>query len=717
MERHHLGDTPPKTSDDLQQEVHAPANAFVLRPFYWIIPIIFWSLLVAASFQYYSKQTNLFAEEAAVNKARFIFQMIEDMRLWNARHGGVYVRETETTPSNPYLKTKDKDIVTLKGTNFTQINPAYMTRQIAALMREQSQILINITSLNPLNPSNVADEWERGSLNFFEEGYQENYSFLNITDVHLFRYMAPLITTKPCLTCHEHQGYKVGDVRGGISVSFDSTPFLITANQQIQTQITIHGIAWLLLCSLTILALSRLRVQMMTLKTLNQQQEKIVTLRTQNLRNEAQKRQEAEAQFHRFIDATAEGIVALDFNARCTFANPQAANLLGFDGAEKFIGKSFHKISGHQTNKNNCPITLPLENGKSLHSDQDFFTRLDGTVFPVEYTASPVFQNVKIIGSIVTFTDITERRAKENELQKLSIAVEQSPATTMITNAKGKIEYVNKRFSEVSGYPKEEIIGKNPRFLKSGQTPYEVYKHMWDTISAGDEWKGEMLNRKKDGSLFWEEALISPIKDSLGKVTHFVAVKRDITEHKQEMDEVWRQANYDVLTNLPNRNLFEDRLENAVALAEREGRKLALLFIDLDGFKNVNDTYGHETGDLLLKATAERLQSHLRHSDTAARIGGDEFVIILQDSQSIEAVENVARKILDEVSKELVIQDHKVQVTASVGICVMPRDCTTSNDLLRFSDIAMYGAKQKGKNQFCHYDAFIVCTPGEISES
>lgn len=716
MDKHHLGDIPPKNTDDLNWNKHAPTNAFILRPLYWIIPIIIWSLLIGASCLHYSKEINLFAEKSAANKARFIFQMIEDVRLWNAGHGGVYVKVTKNTPSNPYLKTKDKDIVTLKGTNFTQINPAYMTHQIADVIREQSQVLINITSLNPINPDNIADEWERNSLKAFEEGYQENFSFLDITDVHLFRYMAPLLTIKSCLECHEHQGYKLGDVRGGISVSFDSIPFLKTANQQIQTQMTVHGFAWLLLCGLTILALSRLRVQMMTLHELNEQQEEIVTLRTQDLRKEAQKRQEAESQFHRFIDATAEGIIALDINGRCTFANPQAANLLGLNGAEDLIGEKFHKISGHQTQNDHCPIIQSMQDGKSIRSAQDFFTRRDDTDFPVEYTASPVFQNVKIIGSIVTFMDITERKEKESELQKLSIAVEQSPATTMITDAKGKIEYVNKRFSEVSGYSKEEIIGKNPRFLKSGHTSDAVYKHMWETITIGNEWKGEFLNRKKDGTLFWEEALISPIKDSFGEITHFVAAKRDITEYKQEMDEVWHQANYDILTNLPNRNLFEDRLDNAVALAEREGRKLALLFIDLDGFKNINDSFGHEIGDLLLKATAERLQSNLRHSDTAARIGGDEFVIILQDSQSIEAVENVAFKILEEVSKELVIQDHKVQVTASVGIAIMPRDCTSSNDLLRFADIAMYAAKQKGKNQFCHYDAFLASTPNDISE-
>lgn len=697
----------------------APANRFVLKPFYWLIPIAIWSLIVSLSLFHNIQEINNFSKQTAANKGRFVFQMVEDMRLWNARHGGVYVNKTLTSPSNPYLNVPDKDIVSTKGHELTMVNPAYMTRQLAGIIRENSKTIVNITSLKPINPNNIADEWERKSLQSFEMGVKETSDFLQVGEVKLFRYMAPLMTKKACLKCHLHQGYKEGDVRGGISISFDSTLLLNIKQQQKLTQHFLHGGVWFLLTSMTLMALWRLRKQVIILIANNKHQEEIVNIRTKDLREESRKRHETEAQFRRFINASAEGIVALGLEGECSFANPQSAKLLGLETPEQLIGKDFHKLCGHKSpvgeiSPHNCAILDCLKKGVQAHSDKELFSTVQGQTFPVDYVVSPVLENDERIGAILTFSNITNRKAKESELLKLSTAVNESPASTLITDKDGRIEYVNKRFCEITGYSEEDIIGKNPRILKSGHTPHDVYENMWATLKKGNRWKGEIFNRKKDGSLFWEESLISPITDAYGQISHFVAVKRDITEYKMEMNEVWRQANYDVLTNLPNRNLFEDRLENAVALAGREERTLAILFIDLDGFKDINDSFGHEAGDHVLKITAERLQGCLRQSDTAARLGGDEFVIILQDSHSIQAVENVAHKILEKVSKTISHKSNSLNVSASIGISIMPRDTVVASDLLRFADIAMYDAKQQGKSRFCHYQDLSACKPRGI---
>jgi len=517
--------------------------------------------------------------------------------------------------------------------------------------------------------------------------------------------------------CHSHQGYKVGDVRGGISISFDSSLYMDIKNQQSYNQVVLHIIAWLLLTTLTLFALSRLRSNVLILITTNKQQEEIVTIRTEDLRKEAKKRQATEAQFRRFIDATAEGIVTLNLDGTCSFANPKAAILLGLSNPEQFVGQKFSKISGHRHHsEEKCSILTCLKTGEKFHNNTEEFTRQNGEVFPVEYYVSPVYEDEQQIGAILSFVDITVRKDRETELLKLSTAVEQSPASTLITNRHGRIEYVNKHLCDVTGYKPEELLGKNPRILKSGHTPYEVYKNMWDTINRGENWRGELYNRKKDGTFFWDETLIAPIKNSYGIITHFVSVKRDITEYKMEMNEAWRQANYDALTNLPNRNLFEDRLENAVALASREERTLALLFIDLDGFKHINDTYGHEAGDHVLKVTASRLKSCLRQSDTAARLGGDEFIIILQDSRSLSDIENVATKVIQEIQKENIFMDDHFAISASIGISSMPKDTMTPSDLLRYADIAMYSAKQQGKNRFCHYEDFAMSQTNNQSD-
>ncbi len=287
-----------------------------------------------------------------------------------------------------------------------------------------------------------------------------------------------------------------------------------------------------------------------------------------------------------------------------------------------------------------------------------------------------------------------------SELRNLSQAVEQSPVSVMITDSKGNIEYVNPRFTKVSGYSAEEVRGKNPRLLKSNHIPSAVYGDLWSTISSGQIWQGELQNRSKQGRLFIEYATISPVFDAQGRITHFMAVKEDITERKAFEERLWQQTNFDPLTKLPNRALLLDRLEQAMARAHSENSKIALLLIDLDNFKTVNDSLGHEVGDEFLLHVAKRLQGLVREGDTLARIGGDEFALILSRAQTLYELEESAEAILQALVPVLRIGATDLFVSASIGIALHPQDGANGGELLKNADAAMYRAKGSGRGTY-----------------
>lgn len=292
------------------------------------------------------------------------------------------------------------------------------------------------------------------------------------------------------------------------------------------------------------------------------------------------------------------------------------------------------------------------------------------------------------------------------ELSKLSTAVEQSPASIVITDQTGRIEYVNPAFCRLTGYTVAEACGENTRILKGGDQPREFYKEMWDTILAGREWRGEFHNKRKDGTLFWESASISPIRSQDGAITHFVGVKEDVTERRQLLDDLAQMAHYDSLTGLPNRALFFDRLAYIQALSRRQGKRFALLFLDLDDFKQVNDSRGHEAGDRVLKEAAERLIACIRESDTVARMGGDEFTVILSNLSQPNDAALVAEKILTTLSLPFQISDGTIcRIGISIGISLYPDDTQNIETLVSAADAAMYAVKREGKNSYRFYRA------------
>jgi diguanylate cyclase (GGDEF)-like protein/PAS domain S-box-containing protein len=293
-----------------------------------------------------------------------------------------------------------------------------------------------------------------------------------------------------------------------------------------------------------------------------------------------------------------------------------------------------------------------------------------------------------------------QRRLAEERVRILSLAIEQSPVSVVITDRDGAIQYVNPRFEAATGYQAGEAVGRNLDFTRHHEVAHDLVEALWQTVNQGQEWRGEVCNLRKDGQLFWEHATVSPLKDGTGAITHFVAVKEDITVRRSYEERLLRQANYDELTGLPNRVLMLDRLAQAIAVAHRARNQTALFYIDLDRFKNVNDSLGHTVGDALLKEAAARLSACVREGDTLARMGGDEFVLILPSIEDGTLAHMVAERVIDAFSRPFVLAGQEHFVTASIGITVFPTDGTDGQVLLRNADLAMYRAKEMGRNGF-----------------
>ncbi|AFL74625.1 putative bifunctional diguanylate cyclase/phosphodiesterase [Thiocystis violascens] len=304
--------------------------------------------------------------------------------------------------------------------------------------------------------------------------------------------------------------------------------------------------------------------------------------------------------------------------------------------------------------------------------------------------------------------DVTERKQAEIEL-RIAAAVFNAQEGILITDANQVILRVNQAFIETTGYASEEVIGQTPRLLKSGRHDRDFYAAMWSSIDATGSWKGEIWNRRKNGEVYPEWLGITALKGGDGQVTHYVATLHDITERKAAEDAIQHLAFYDALTALPNRRLLLDRLEHAMIVSERTRQVGALLFLDLDRFKELNDTYGHATGDLLLQDVARRLLGAVRDVDTVARLGGDEFVVMLEDlGENTDDARNVAAEIGAKIRVELgepyQLAEHRHLSTPSIGVILFQGRLASVDELLSRADLAMYRAKQSGRNRLCFFD-------------
>ena len=310
---------------------------------------------------------------------------------------------------------------------------------------------------------------------------------------------------------------------------------------------------------------------------------------------------------------------------------------------------------------------------------------------------------ISIIFLIISILAYIKSLKIKKELKAFKYAVENSDNSIVMTDKDRKIIYVNESFEKVTGYKREDALGKNPHILKSGKLPSNFYKQMNEILDKGEKWSGEFINVNKSGDIYYETASITPIVND-GELTGYLAIKLNVTDYVKEQEKVEFIAYHDNLTLLPNRRSLEKKVNELIAVNLIKNKNFALFFIDLDGFKTVNDTLGHDIGDLLLKEIGKVFIDTLREEDYIFRIGGDEFAVILNYSNDEKDIEIVANKIIENINKEILIKNHKISVGCSIGISKFPQDAQDLQGLLKYSDKAMYKAKENGKNRFEFYN-------------
>jgi diguanylate cyclase (GGDEF)-like protein/PAS domain S-box-containing protein len=413
--------------------------------------------------------------------------------------------------------------------------------------------------------------------------------------------------------------------------------------------------------------------------------------------------------YNRLILATAgQGIHGLDVHGNVTFANARSAELLGWT-AEEIVGRRQHELIHHTRPDGTrfpataCPILSALEEGKARHIEDELFWRKDGTSFHAEYTSTPMREGGRLIGAVVAFQDISERRAAEEQQRLAAMVLETMTEAVIVTDAERRIVSVNRAFARNTGYSPDELLGRTPAILKSGHHDQDFHRTMWETLRRTGQWQGEIWNRRRNGEIYPEWLMIHAVRDAEERVIRYVGVYSDVNRHEEVQRRLHRLAFYDGLTGLPNRELFGDRLRLALAQAHRKNEKVGVMFMDLDRFKDINDTLGHGVGDRLLQLVAERLKSTLREGDTIARIGGDEFTAILSGMRAPSDAVNVCEKTLKELERPAVLEGRSFSVTCSIGVSVFPDDGEDQDTLMKKADIAMYRAKDLGRNTYQLY--------------
>ena len=559
---------------------------------YWLVVVASYAIVAALSLLSISNEfrhIDVSMETLARERGTILFRLIELTRDWNALHGGVYAPITEKTQPNEYLEHPRRDLETTDGQRLTMINPAFMTRQIAEIAEKIEGVKFHITSLNPIRPANKADEWEAESLKLFEkEGLKERLSLIENDSATVHRYMAPLLVKEACLQCHAKQQYKLGDIRGGISITMPATRALNIREQQRQRTLLFYGLAALLIAGLLHFVATRTKRHLAKLSQLAGQQERLIGERTREL---------------------------------------WVAN-------------------------------------RSLQAE------------------------------------VEQRKQSENELRISAAVMENAAEGIMVTDGDNRIIRVNPAFTVITGYRPAEVLGKNPRVLSSGRHDATYYAALWAALEHDGHWSGDIWNRRKDGSAILCALAIATISERQSGVGRYVATFSDITRRKEVEDKLRHRASTDPLTELPNRVLFFDRLQQALAQAERYAQTFALLYVDLDHFKEVNDSLGHAAGDQLLIETARRLQQAVRESDTVARLGGDEFAIILAQVQDQSEIEEIAQRIVNDLANPFKLDVGVAQVSGSIGIAIWPDAGKDTDTLTHNADLALYKAKTGGRSTY-----------------
>jgi len=399
------------------------------------------------------------------------------------------------------------------------------------------------------------------------------------------------------------------------------------------------------------------------------------------------------------------GIIEWDLEFKLLNLNPAAEQMFGFSKDELLNRHITEKILSGSTRKTADEISQQLINKTGGWRSRNKHITKGGLDIICEWYNSALVNDE---GDVIAFSslvmDVTKSQIAEDKLRLSARVFTDTKEGIMITNAQATIINVNPAFSDITGYSSDDAIGKNCNILSSGKHEPEFYTRIWKTLKENGDWQGEVWNRTKKGKVYAELLSISSILDDDNSVLQYVGIFTDITDSKEQQATLQHMAHYDVLTQLPNRVLLADRFTQALAHSKRKNRLLAVCFLDLDNFKPINDTYGHKIGDQLLVDVSLRIQKIIRHEDTVSRQGGDEFVLLLGDMESLYHCEQMLQRIIEALAEPYHINDYSLLVTASIGVSLYPNDKSDLDTLMRHADQAMYQAKQAGRNRYYFFN-------------
>jgi diguanylate cyclase (GGDEF)-like protein/PAS domain S-box-containing protein len=406
-------------------------------------------------------------------------------------------------------------------------------------------------------------------------------------------------------------------------------------------------------------------------------------------------------QTSQILSAATNGIVALDTSGIITLANPAAADLLNRDMAAMTgvsVQRAFVYGSAHDLAGSPLPLMAQLENGPYYLDQEVHMARSDGESFEAVYSLAPIKENGDVSGYVITFHDITERRRAESELRLAAAVFDHSPEGLVIADAKRRVTKVNPAYERLAAVDPRSAVGQGLADVLLGGA--DTSGDVLDKLETQDKTQWEQWCNNKRGKRYAARISVAVVKDESGVVQQFVAMVADITQRKLDEEKITYQANYDQLTNLPNRTLFMDRLTQLVLEGKRAKTSVGLMFVDLDGFKAINDTLGHDAGDQLLIEASRRLEKCVREADTVARLGGDEFTVIMPLIDNFEAAAIVAGRIITSLGEPFNLDGREGRISASIGISILPSQASTASELLHNADVAMYQAKRSGKAKY-----------------
>ncbi len=411
-------------------------------------------------------------------------------------------------------------------------------------------------------------------------------------------------------------------------------------------------------------------------------------------------------QYRKLFDQSADAMLIID-DGRFVDFNDATLKMLGYSCRQELFSTHPSQLSppnqpdGRSSfEKADEMIAIAFEKGS--HRFEWIHRRADGSDFPVEVLLTPVpYENRMLLN--VVWRDITQRKKAEEALRLAKYVTDNTSEGVIVCDTTPKIIEINPAYSEIMGYSRDEILGQNPGFTNSGRHDKSFFSDMWREITSTGKWEGEIWDRRKNGEVFPKFLRINAVYNDLNKPIYYVGVFSDITRIKEAEDKLSELAFSDPLTKLPNRALFHERLEQEILGCERRKSKIAVLFLDLDRFKDINDTLGHASGDSLLIAVAKQIRSSVRAVDTVARMGGDEFTVIISDVKDESVVADIANHIIKSVNKVVNVEGKEIIARASVGISYYPKDGENVDDLMRHADMAMYKAKENGGDSFSFY--------------